>query len=61
MAKSDARQLLEYCDVLVDGRFIEEEKSLMLRWRGSHNQRVLDVAASLAAGAAVERVDPAFS
>jgi anaerobic ribonucleoside-triphosphate reductase activating protein len=42
-----ARDLLHECEVLVDGPFIEAEKSLNLRWRGSKNQRVIDVAKSL--------------
>ena len=45
-----ARTLLHMVDVLVDGPFIEAEKSLTLKWRGSKNQRVIDVPASLAAG-----------
>lgn len=35
-------------DVLVDGRFVEEEKDLTLKWRGSKNQRVISVQQSLA-------------
>ena len=34
---------LEYVDVIVDGRFIEAEKDLTLRFRGSRNQRIIDV------------------
>ena len=45
--------LLEHCDLLVDGPFILEEKSLMLHFRGSRNQRILDVPASLKEGKAV--------
>ena len=45
--------LLHTLDLLVDGRFIEAERSLSLRFRGSANQRILDVPASLAAGAPV--------
>ncbi len=47
------RELLEQCDWLVDGRFIEEEMSLMLHFRGSRNQRILDVPKSLEQGRAV--------
>lgn len=47
------RPLLEQLDLLVDGRFVLAEKSLELKFRGSANQRVLDVPASLAAKAAV--------
>ena len=46
-------ELLSLCDVLVDGPFLLAQRSLSLRWRGSANQRVLDVPASLAAGHAV--------
>ena len=47
------RELLEQCDWLVDGQFIEEEMSLMLHFRGSRNQRILDVPESLRQGKAV--------
>lgn len=43
-----ARVLLENCDVLVDGRYEDELRDLSLAWRGSSNQRVLDVKKSLA-------------
>lgn len=36
-------ELLSYIDVLVDGEFIEAEKNIRLKFRGSSNQRVLDV------------------
>jgi len=45
--------LLGYTDVLVDGRYVEAQKSLRLKFRGSKNQRILDAPASLAAGEAV--------
>ena len=47
------RDLLEQCDWLVDGPFIEEQMSLMLHFRGSRNQRILDVRKSLSSGKAV--------
>lgn len=46
------RKLLEKLTLLVDGRFVEEEKGLELRFRGSANQRVLDVQTSLKTGQA---------
>lgn len=50
---SSVRALLRQLDVLVDGRFVEAQKDLSLIFRGSANQRILDVQASLAAGKAV--------
>lgn len=44
------REYLRYLDVLVDGPFVEAKKNLSLRFRGSENQRIIDVPASLAAG-----------
>lgn len=40
-------EFLKYVDVLVDGKFIIEEKSLNLDFRGSSNQRIIDVKKSL--------------
>ena len=48
------KKLLESLDVLIDGPFLQNQKSLELAFRGSRNQRILDVPASLAAGTAVE-------
>lgn len=42
------RKLLEQIDVLVDGKFVLEEKSYDLYFKGSRNQRIIDVARSLA-------------
>ncbi len=49
-----ARNILEYIDVLVDGEFIDEKKNLKLKFRGSENQRVIDVRKSLKRGAVTE-------
>ena len=42
------RALVELCDVVVDGPYIEAERDLSLRFRGSRNQRIIDVKRSLA-------------
>lgn len=42
------RELLRYLDVLVDGPFIAEQKDLSLRFRGSRNQRLIDMKRTLA-------------
>lgn len=47
------RELLHGIDVLIDGPFLLAEKSLEISFRGSLNQRILDVPKSLAAGKAV--------
>lgn len=40
-------EMLKNIDILVDGRFIEKNKNLMLKFRGSENQRIIDLPASL--------------
>lgn len=52
------KQLLEACDVLVDGPFILERRSLALKFRGSDNQRIIDVPASIKEGRVVLWQDP---
>lgn len=47
------REYLSYLDVLVDGPFIQSKKNLSLRFRGSENQRLIDVPASLQSGTVV--------
>ena len=50
----DQKELLKHLDVLIDGPFVMAEKSLEVAFRGSRNQRIIDVPKSLAAGCAVE-------
>ena len=49
------KELLEQTDILIDGPFVLEQKSLMLHFRGSKNQRVIDPKESLKQGTVVER------
>jgi len=39
----ETKELMKYVDVLVDGKFQEEKKDIKLRFRGSSNQRIIDV------------------
>jgi len=41
------KEVLKYTDVLVDGRYVDELNNPTLKWRGSENQRVIDVQKSL--------------
>ena len=41
------KEVLKYTDVLVDGRYVDELRNPTLKWRGSENQRVIDVQKSL--------------
>ena len=50
----DQKALLSSIDILIDGPFIQAQKSLEIAFRGSKNQRILDVKRSLAEGRAVE-------
>lgn len=49
----EALELLKYIDVLVDGKFIIEQRSLNLYYKGSRNQRIIDVQKSLEEGEVV--------
>lgn len=48
--EDNRRELLECVDVLVDGRFESDKASIELNWRGSANQRLIDVPESLEKG-----------
>ena len=36
-------EFLSYCDVMVDGPFVQAKRNLMLSYRGSENQRIIDI------------------
>ena len=44
------REIISKCDIVVDGRYVDELRDITLKWRGSSNQRVVDVKASLQKG-----------
>jgi len=50
LADPEKRRLLEVCDVVVDGPFLLSERTLEKRFRGSRNQRIIDVRKSLGRG-----------
>lgn len=50
----DVKKLASLCDIIVDGPFVLGKRNLNLKFRGSENQRIIDVAQSLAKGAVVE-------
>lgn len=51
---ADLAYVLNQIDYMIDGRFIQEQKDLTLKFRGSKNQRWLDMKQSLSAGKAIE-------
>lgn len=58
LAHTAQRELLEWIDVLVDGPYVEAERDPDLLFRGSRNQRLIDVQASLRCGRVVLYPEP---
>ena len=55
LAKSgEVKEFLSYIDILVDGPYLEAERSLELKFRGSRNQRIIDLVQTIATGSVVE-------
>jgi anaerobic ribonucleoside-triphosphate reductase activating protein len=46
-------EIISMCDVIVDGEYIDDQRDITLKWRGSSNQRVIDVQKSLEQGKVV--------
>ena len=44
------QQIISMCDVVVDGRYIDSQRNISLKWRGSENQRVINVKETLKQG-----------
>lgn len=44
------QEIIKLCNILVDGEYIDEQKDLTLKWRGSKNQRVISIPESLKQG-----------
>ena len=51
------KEIVKQCDVLVDSRYIDELRDITLKWRGSKNQRVIDVQKSLQTNSVVLHCD----
>lgn len=47
------QQIVKMCDVLVDGRYIDEQRDVILCWKGSENQQVINVKRTLESGGIV--------
>lgn len=43
-------EIIKQCDILIDGEYIDEQRDITLKWRGSSNQRCIDTKNSLAQG-----------
>lgn len=51
------KEIVSQCDVVVDGEYIDELRDITLKWRGSSNQRVIDVKKSIEKGEVVLWLD----
>lgn len=51
------KELISLCDVLVDGAYIEELKDIRLKFRGSSNQRIIDVKKTLESGKCILHIE----
>lgn len=54
LENSEMFELLSLCDVLVDGEFILEQRDMTLSYKGSRNQRIIDIQKSLKSNTVVE-------
>ena len=50
------KQIISLCDVMVDGRYIDSQRDISLKWRGSSNQRVINIPKSLKQGKVITLV-----
>lgn len=60
-SNADIAALLSVTDVLIDGPFLLEQRDISLAYRGSSNQRLLDLPAALRQGKPVEWTDPTWA
>ena len=45
--REDLKEIWQYIDVLIDGPYIDEQRDITLKWRGSKNQRVINIPQSI--------------
>ena len=51
------QEIVKQCDVMVDGKYIDSQRDITLKWRGSDNQKVIDVQQSLQKGEIIAWTD----
>ena len=51
--RSKRKEIIKMCDIFIDGRYIDSQRDISLCWRGSKNQRVIDIQKSLQQGEVV--------